>query len=70
MSYLDDCRVVTTRKIEKALNLGNLDGVRRLAAFVCCSSVYPDRIFRACEEQRNEFYVNQLRIKLNDTRAK
>jgi hypothetical protein len=70
MSYLEENRVVTTRKIEKALYLGNLDGVRRLAKFVCCASVYPDRIFRACEEQRNEFYVNQLRIKLNDARAK
>jgi hypothetical protein len=70
VSYLEESRVVTTCKIEKALNIGNLDGVRRLAKFVCCSSVYPDRIYRACEEQRAEMYVNKLRIKLNDSRAK
>ncbi len=70
MNYLDDCRIVSAAKIQKALNNGNLDGVRRLARFVCCDSVYPERIFRACEEQRVEMYVNKLRIKLNDTRAK
>lgn len=69
MNYLDESRIVTAAKIQKALNAGNLDGVRRLARFVCCESAYPERIFRACEEQRKEFFVNQLRIKMNDKRT-
>jgi hypothetical protein len=67
---LSESRVVSAEKIQKALNRGNLDGVRRLAKFVCCDSVYPERIFRACEDQRIEMFLNQVRIKLKDMRTK
>jgi hypothetical protein len=70
MSNLDESRVVTAAKIQKALNIGNLNGVKRLAKFVCCESVYPERIFRACEEQRLEMFLRQVKVKLNDMRAK
>ena len=66
----EESRVVTIRKIEKALNLGNLIGVKRLADFVGCSSVYPSKVFEACEDQRKEMLRNKLMIKLNDPRAK
>ncbi len=57
MNYLSDNRVVSATKIEKALNKGNLDGVRRLAKFVCCRSVNPGQVFDACEEQRLQFVI-------------
>jgi hypothetical protein len=69
VSNFDDSRVVTAAKIQKALNIGNLNGVKRLAKFVCCDSVYPERILRACEEQRLEMFLRQIKVKLNDTRA-
>lgn len=57
MIQFDDNRIVTPRKIQKALNEGNLEGVRRLAKFVCSDSLYPDRVFEACENQRMFLYL-------------
>lgn len=56
--WLNDSRVVVPYKIQKALDKGNMDGVKRLAKFVCCESVWPDQIYSACEEQRVRFYQN------------
>jgi hypothetical protein len=44
--------IVDPRKISHALYLGNLDGVRRLARFVCAESADPWKVFDACEQQR------------------
>lgn len=52
----ENSRVISKRKIEKSLSLGNLDGVRRLARFVGADSVYPMAVFDHCEDQRFAHY--------------
>lgn len=52
MNRLDNA-IVTARHIAKATSKGNLDGVSRLAQFVCSSSTTdPWTIFEACQKQR------------------
>ncbi len=51
MTY-DPTAIVTAPKIRHALNIGNLNGVKRLAAFVGSVSVFPEHVFQACQEQR------------------
>lgn len=58
---IDNNRVVVPYKIQKALNLGNLDGVKRLAKFVGTRSVNPDVVYRACEVQREGVYLGGSR---------
>lgn len=59
MNYIDDNRIVSVRKIQHALNIGNLDGVKRLAKFVGSHSVYPQAVFDACEQQRLMFLYRE-----------
>jgi len=59
MNYIDENRIVSVRKIQYALNIGNLDGVKRLAKFVVSHSVYPEAIFEACEQQRLMFLYRE-----------
>lgn len=58
MIDFDNNRIVTTRKIHKALN-ENPSGVQRLAKFVGASSYYPDVIYEACELNRQWLYQSQ-----------
>lgn len=55
-NYIDSNRVISQRKIEKALYLGNLNGVQRLAKFVGAPCIYPEEVYDRCEEQRYEHY--------------
>lgn len=51
MTY-DPTAIVTAPKIRHALNIGNRDGVRRLALFVGAESAEPQEVFECCQEQR------------------
>jgi hypothetical protein len=52
MTEVDDSAIVTPRKIAWALRMGNRDGVRRLALFVCAASADPTEVYYGCQEQR------------------
>lgn len=53
-------RVISVRKLEKALSKGNLDGLRRLAQFVHSTSVYPQTVYNACEQERYDYYEEEM----------
>lgn len=49
----DSSAIVTPRHIRKALNKGNIDGVRRLARFVGSSRPFSEYdVFEHCQQQR------------------
>lgn len=52
MNDVDESAIVTPRKVAWALQIGNRDGVRRLAKFVCASSAQPWDVYEGCQLQR------------------
>lgn len=52
MTEVDDSAIVTPAKVQYAIRIGNRDGVRRLAKFVCASSADPWEVYYSCQEQR------------------